>query len=363
MATIVATGLPYGASDRRWWRAAGSLLLGAMFLLAACGGSANANVSGGAGKLVPLVVYSAQGYDKATVDAFQKKTGIPTKLVDDSTGPLLSRIQAEKNNPQWGLLWVDGNFPFASLDQQHLLARGYEPNVTWNAPGKTVVPKDQSYVPTGITLAGALVYDSTKVGAPPASWQDLTSARYRGKVGMDNPSISGPTYPLVAGMMSQLGGVSQGEKYFTDLKSNGLVINPTNGDTLHAMQTGQVSMAMIQSSAIFGAIQSDPSLKIAFLPKVTLLPSNIGIDAKAPKQEQAEARRFAAFVLSSPGQQIMQTADPAGDSLYWPVLQSVQPLKQLPPLASAPYQTIDPGTWGGREASINQWFTTNIVSS
>src|SRR5579862_8944652 len=54
-----------------------------------------------------LVVYSAQGYDKAMVAAFQKATGIPTKLDDNSTGPLLTQIEASKNNPNWGLLWVD----------------------------------------------------------------------------------------------------------------------------------------------------------------------------------------------------------------------------------------------------------------
>jgi len=53
---------------------------------------------------VPLVVYSAQGYDHAMTAAFQKATGIPVKLDDNSTGPLLTQIEASKNNPNWGLL-------------------------------------------------------------------------------------------------------------------------------------------------------------------------------------------------------------------------------------------------------------------
>jgi hypothetical protein len=82
-----------------------------------------------------LLVYSAQGYDKNTVAAFEKATGIKTSLVDDSTGPLLARIQAEKADPQWGLLWVDGATAFAGLDQQGLLMKGFEPSVQWNSLG------------------------------------------------------------------------------------------------------------------------------------------------------------------------------------------------------------------------------------
>ena len=56
---------------------------------------------------------------------------------------------------------------------------------------------------------------------------------------------------------------------------------------------------------------------------MTLLPSAIGIDAKAPAAEQAEAEKFVEFVLSPAGQKVMQTGDPTGDSLYYPVLSGV----------------------------------------
>ena len=42
----------------------------------------------------PLVLYAAEGYDSVVAKAFTAKTGIPVKLVDDSTGPLLTKIQA-----------------------------------------------------------------------------------------------------------------------------------------------------------------------------------------------------------------------------------------------------------------------------
>ncbi len=307
-----------------------------------------------------LVVYSAQGYDHAMVAAFTKATGIPTKLDDNSTGPLLTQIEASKNNPNWGLLWVDGDTAFAGLDQQHLLMRGFEPTVSWDKLGQEVVPADKSYTPTGVTLMAAVVYDKTKVSHPPTSWSQLTAAQWKGAVGMNDPSQSGPTFPFIAGIMNHLGGVAQGKKFFSELKANGLVVNPTNGPTLQALTNGQIKLALVQSSAGVGAALGDKSLRVEYLSPATLLPSAIGIDAKAPKAVQQEAEKFIEFVLSKKGQHVMQTGDPTGDSLYYPVINGVSPLKALPSLASVSTQRIDPYTWGPRESAINSWFDSSI---
>jgi iron(III) transport system substrate-binding protein len=335
-------------------------LLGATLTAAAL--SAVLLASNGSATSQPtLVVYSAQGYDHAMVTAFQKATGITTRLDDNSTGPLLTQIEASKNNPNWGLLWVDGDTAFAGLDTQGLLMKGFEPSVSWNALGASVVPADKSYTPTGVTLMAALVYDSTKVSAPPTSWQELLSSKWKGAVGMNDPSQSGPTYPFIAGMMNYLGGVSKGEQFFSTLKSNGLVVNQTNGPTLQALTSGRIKLALVQSSAGIGAALGDKSLRVKYLDPVTLLPSAIGIDAKAPAAEQAEAKRFIEFVLSPAGQKVMQSGDPTGDSLYYPVLNGVAPLSSLPSLAGVKTQKIDPYHWGPLEAQINSWFDNNIA--
>ena len=338
------------------------LALGAI-ALAGCSTANSATTGSGSGK-VTLVVYSAQGYDHAMTKAFQKATGIPVKLDDNSTGPLLTQIEASKNNPNWGLLWVDGATAFAGLDQQGLLQKGFEPNVTWDSLGTASLPADKSYTPTGVTLVAALVYDKTKVTNPPTTWQQLLSSQWKGAVGMNDPSQSGPTYPFIAGMMNYLGGVSQGEAYYTRLKANGLIIHPTNGPTLQALTSGQIKLALVQSSAGIGATfgpGSDPKLAVKYLNPVTILPSAIGIDAKASATERKEAEEFVKFVLSPAGQKVMQTGDPYGDSLYYPVLQGVNPLPELPSLASVKTQTINPYTWGSKEATINTWFDSSIV--
>jgi iron(III) transport system substrate-binding protein len=99
--------------------------------------------------------------------------------------------------------------------------------------------------------------------------------------------------------------------------------------------------------------------KVVYLPSATLLPAAIGIDKGAPPAEQAEAKRFIEYVLSPAGQAIMQTGDPSGDSLYWPIVPGVNALSALPPFPSAS-QTIDPYFWGPLEGQVNAWFDSNI---
>lgn len=354
----IAHGSPKTTSPTRLIAMVSALVLGtsACGLATQDGGSNHASSA-----VVPLVVYSAQGYDSAETKAFQAATGIPVRLDDDSTGPLLTKIAAERNNPKWGLLWVDGAEAFASLDHQGLLLRGWAPPANFNPLGHSLLPADRSYIPTGITMAGTLVYNSNTLKAPPTSWNQLLAPKWRGAVGMNDPAVSGPTYPFVAGMFSHLGGVSAGQSYFEKLKANGLQVFQTNGDTLHALEGGQIKIALIQSSAGLGAAAKDPAIKTSFLAPVTALPSAIGIDAHAPKAVQAEAKRFVTFVLSPRGQKVMQTGDPNGDSLYWPVIEGIAPPQGLPPLGSIPAQTVNPYKWGAREAQINSWFTANVV--
>jgi iron(III) transport system substrate-binding protein len=360
------------AVNKRWRAVLGGVVaVVALGGTAACSNSSPAAVgsapASGASGTVPLVVYSAQGYDKPVTDAFTKATGIPVQLVDDSTGPLLTKIAAEKNNPKWDLLWVDGDTAFASLDAQGQLLP-YAPPAPLTAAGQTLVPKNNSYVPVSTTAVPALIYNAAKANGVPASLTDLLDPKYRGQIGMNDPTQSGPTYPLIAGLMNQLGGqaggVAAGENFLRQLKGNGLHVFNTNGNTLHALETGQINYGLIQSSAAAGELATKPKTatfdpKVVYLPKSTLLPAAIGIDKAAPVAHQEEAKKFIQFILSPAGQQAMLTGDPKGDSFFWPIVPGVNELPGLPALP-ADYQKIDPYFWGPLEGQVNTFFTSNI---
>lgn len=330
-------------------------------LAAACGSSPSAS-NGSSKAPVPLVVYAAEGYDTAVAKAFQKATGIPTSVYDAHTGLVVSKIEQEKNNPRWGVSWFDGDMAMASLDQQGLLLKGYRPGVAWNARGSQFLPTDKSYIPTGYTIAATILYNSAAIPKAPSTWNELLTSAHAGKVGILNPAIDGPAYPLMAGWAAQFGGVQQMESYVTTLvKKNGAKVYSAPDDELNAIKQGVINVAVAQSSYGIGVGETQPSLKLAYPQYVTPVPSVLGIDAKASPTVQAEAKRFVEFALSPAGQKAMQAGDPHGDSLYWPVLNGVAPLSEVPSPSTIPTKILDPYTWGARQNGISQWFTASIA--
>ena len=348
----------------------------AMMLVVTVASLSLLNVAAGAAANPGFVLYSAQGYDKAAVTAFNAThPGFTVTLNDNSTGPLLQQIQAEGSNPKWGALWVDGATAFAELDLKGMLVKNSVPQVSFNTLGKANIPADGSFTPTGLTVTGALCYDSSQISASqlPNTWSQLAQSQYQG-LGMNDPSQSGPTFPLIAGIMDYLGkfksgspakAVAAGKSFFTSLYQNGLTVNATNGPTIGAMEAQQIKMAIVQSSACYAAEinGSFPSMRVKYLDSSIALPGVIGIDAKQPAIVRADAQKFVDWLMTPKGQHAMQGGDPTGDSLYWPVLNGIKPAnKVIPALSTAHAITINPYVWGPLETSINSWFDANIAN-
>lgn len=335
-----------------------ALLSAAGLLFAACGTTAPTQ-SSAPKKPLTLVLYSAQGYDQAEAQAFQKATGIKVELDDMSTGPLLAKVAAEGNHPKWDVIWFDGNGAMASLDQQGALLTGWLPaNASYyNSLGKQMLPSDDAYFPTGVTAAAAIAYNTKLVSASqvPTTWSQVLN--FKSGVGMNNPAVSGPTYPYVASILNEMG-TTAGQNFFLNLKKNGLQIFSTNGDTLQALQTGALKIATVQDSAILSAIQSGAPIGISYpTDGVAMLPSDMAISKNAPDLKAAE--EFVNFVLSAKGQQVQSTQG-GGDSLYQPVVTDVtaNPGRTVP---VPKWVVVDPVWAGQHENSIIQWFTQNIV--
>jgi iron(III) transport system substrate-binding protein len=343
--------------------AVAAMAIAALGAASACGSpSGSASGSGSGSGPVPLVVYAAEGYDTAVAKAFQQQTGIPTSVYDAHTGLVVSKIEQEKNNPRWGVTWFDGDMAMASLDQQGLLLHGNQPNVSWNSNGQQFLPKDGSYVPTGYTIAATILYNSAAVPTPPQTWQELLNPAVSSKVGILNPAIDGPAYPLMAGWAAQFGGVPQMESYVSTLVHNGAKVYSAPGDELNAIKQGVINVAVAQSSYGLGVGETQPTMKLAYPQFVTPVPSVLGIDAKAPAAVQAEAKQFVQFVLSPAGQQAMQAGDPHGDSLYWPVVNGAAQLPAVPSAATIPTKILDPYVWGAQQNAVSQWFTSHVGS-
>ena len=341
---------------------AGALALTLSVAASACssgGASASAASTGSKASSTPLYLLSSEGYDAAECAAFQKATGIVCKLSDNSTGPTLARIQATRANPQWGVVWTDGSAPYAALDREGMLLRHFEPTTGKLTPaGQRLVPADGSYIPTGLTVSGAFMYNAATVKNPPRTWADLLSPQWRGKIEMNNPAVDGPTYPMLAGLFASLGGVAKGEAFLTRLKANGLKVSSNNA--FSDLLAGKISIALGQNSDGVGALDQGKKLGIIYPTPSPALPSTMAIDGRAAPAEIAVAKKFADFVYSPAGQAVMHRGDPFGDSNFIPIIVGTPARPHVPPLNSIHFIFPNPYVWGPREPAINSWFNANI---
>lgn len=308
-----------------------------------------------------MVLYSAVDYGDEVAKAFTKKTGIPVTVVDLTTGSLLARVSAEGDHPSWTLAWFDGNEAAAGLDGANLVARGTVPKLDWTPLGRKLVPPDGSYTPTGLTLAGAFTYRPSELKDPPHTWSDLDNPSLHGAIGMNNPAISGPMFPMLAGMLDQAGGWPAGKSFVMGLKANGLHVYPKNKNTLAALRAGDIKVAITQSSAAWNILARDPSLRV-ILPKPSFaLPSVIVVAEGTPSREKQKAEQFIRFAMS-PATQRLRMANSEGDSLYWPLTTNAPaPNKILPSLKGIDIKIMPAVYWGGLEPKINRWFSHAVV--
>jgi len=237
---------------------------------------------------------------------------------------------------------------FAGLDTQGLLLKGFEPSVAWNSLGAASVPADKSYVPTGSRSWASSPTTKTKVANPPSTWQALCVVAWKGQGRHETPVQSGPTFPLIAGVITTSAASRPARS--TSPPSSPTPDHPPDqrpdaaGADLRSDQPG----AGAELAAI-GATFTDKKHRHQVPRPRHPLPSALGIDAKGAGRRAGRGREVIELRAVGAGQKVMQSGDPTGDSLYYPVINGVSPLPALPSLASVKTQTINPYTWGPQE--------------
>ncbi|MGB9614288.1 MAG: ABC transporter substrate-binding protein [Fervidobacterium sp.] len=134
---------------------------------------------------------------------FEKETGIKVNWVRLSTGEVIARLEAEKNNPQ-ASIWVGGVGVF------HVEAKLKGLTTPYKAPySQFIDPKFKD--PDGYWIGlyvGPLAFATNKNKAkelginPPTSWADLLKPEYKGLIRMANPNTSGTAYNVITTLVN-----------------------------------------------------------------------------------------------------------------------------------------------------------------
>lgn len=172
-----------------------------------------------------LLVYTALEDDQIPVyiKSFQEKyPDITLKFVRDSTGVVISKLLAEKDNPQADLVWGTAATGLILLDEAGIVEpyapKGLERINARFRDGRT----PPTWVGNDVFETGFCVNElelGAKKVAAPASYADLIKPEYKGLVVMPNPASSGTGYLTVSGILALMG-EEKGWQYLDKLHEN-----------------------------------------------------------------------------------------------------------------------------------------------
>ena len=285
----------------KWLIATAALL--AMVVAAGCGGDKKAaDTKGGSKAKGDVMVYTsiypdiidnmckpniAKAFPDMKVSWFQGGTeNVITKITGE--------IKADKVAAD--LLMVADPSYYLKLQSEKRLFNYVSPNMK-----DVVSAKDKDGAWTAVRISNMIIaYNSDKLKPEdaPKTWKDLTDPKWKGKIAMPNPMLSGTAYVAVGALADKYGW-----EYFDQLKANDIHVEQGNSAIQNKLLTGEYAAAMILEENILklAATKKEP-LKVVYPGDgVIVVPSPIAIMSTTKNPDGAKA--IVDWWLSKEGQQ------------------------------------------------------------
>lgn len=330
------------------------LVLAIIVLQSGCASKSDSEEEGASSSKTQVLTVYLNDFDEIIGSMFEEATGYRIKLVQGSGAEIMSRIEAERGNPHWDVVWVDMISSVHGLGLNGQLYEGYIPEHASDLEDtyRMLVPEKQWYYPTGAHAASVIVYNQEKLTAEqaPASWSDFANPAFNGAIGIADPAISAPAYPFVSWFFKQ-NGMTEGQAMMGDWFNNGLQVYPKNPNVAMALLSGQIKAAALQESNAYQLIHQNKPVSIVWPEEGAPAAVRVAAISKHTKQLEA-AQAFVDFLLDPAVQQaIIDTSD---DAYHEPSTAGVQTKSDRNPDA----KLLLPDTlWSYQhEAEIKQWF-------
>ena len=293
-----------------------ALLSGVMMLglLTGCGGSDSTGETGGEESTgsKELTVYTA--FPEAEVayyfNAFEEATGIKVNALRLSAGEMLTRVAAEKENPQAALMFGGSTDNYIAAVDQGLLEPYQSPELS-NTP--------ETYLdPTGTwnpIYVGAIAFACNKEWFAekgydyPTSWDDLLDPKYEGQIIMAHPATSGTAYTVLATLI-QLKGEDAVWDYLKELDKNMTQYTKSGSAAPNAVALGEAAIALTFSHDGLQPTTEGYPIGLSFPSDGTGYEVGaMALIKGGPADQQENAKKFIDFMCSAEGQNLYAEND------------------------------------------------------
>ena len=317
-----------------WRRAlAAAAALGLMASLAACSSDGSPASDEGSGE---ITVYSgrAEEYVAEFFAEFQTQTGITVNARYGDSAELAAQILEEGTNSPADLFLSQDAGALGAVSTAGLLTELPE-SITSVVDPNFVAP-DGTWV--GVTgRARVFAYAPDRVTALPTSIDDLTDAKYQGRLGIAPTNSS---FQAFVTALRQIRGEAAAEKWLRAIQKNA-VLFPKNSAIVEAIDAGTIDIGLVNHYYVFEVAEElgrEINAKVGFFaagdPGNLINASGAGIFKTAKNSTGAE--KLIAFLLEE-----KQQANFVARLSEYPVTKGVAGPSQLPALSEIGAPKID----------------------
>lgn len=256
-----------------------------------------------------LSMYVAYGGPDIIAEEFEKATGIKVEYLTMSSGEVITRLMAEKDNPQTDIWFGGGSDAFIQAVDEGLL-EAYESPYLENVDPAF---RDTEGYWTGVSLVvvGFLGNEdrlADKGLVMPKTWAELADPVYSDELMASNPNTSGTAYTTVSGIL-QIMGEEEGWKFLDEMYANIPYLEKSGSAPGKAALAGEYALGIVPDPHNLPLNNPDAPLLSVFPDDGVLAwPSPVAI-VKGGKHPN-NARIFIDWALSPEGQKVLMAASP-----------------------------------------------------
>lgn len=248
-----------------------------------------------------LVLYysHASDWSDPIIQGFEEKYDVDVELVGLGTGELITRIQAEAENPQADILWggvVESYIPISEyLDSYESPEIANLVDGAWDAETFKWYAFDLEPM--------VMIYNKSMVETAPTRWDDLLKEEYKGNIATADPVQSSSAFGVIQSIIAAYGQESGGGYEFLEKLVPQLDGKMTSGSSAvyKGVADGEYAIGLTYEEAALKYIDSGADIDVVYPEEGTgILISPVAIVKGAPNLENAKL--FVDYVIGQEAQ-------------------------------------------------------------
>ena len=245
----------------------------------------------GAQQRVVLYTSNEATLNKLIAAEFEKATGIAVDVISAGSGVVIKRLQSEKDRPQGDLVW---GISRSLLQTNAQYFDSYASEHKNAIPAEFRDPQDR-WIGTNLHLL--VVLQNTKSipeAQGPKTWEELTTAKFKGNIAFTDPANSGSAYSNVTMLVDLWGGGNAGWSKVERLFANTRVLN-RSALVFQGVGNGEYGLGMSLEYAGYLWASNGAPVKVVYPADGTIAQME-GVAIIKGGPNSAGARRFVDYV-------------------------------------------------------------------